>query len=59
MTFLGAILSLLLPRSAWRVIQRRDRAGWREEHFIQNSEVRWWSRRLGSSPGSLWRFACF
>lgn len=43
MTFLGAMLSLLLPRSAWRVIQRRDRAGWRADHFLQNSEVR---RRL-------------
>lgn len=40
MTFLGAMLSLLLPRSAWRVIQRRSRTGWRQDQFLQNAEVR-------------------
>lgn len=39
MTFLGAMLSLLLPRSAWRVIQRRSRTGWRQDQFLQNAEV--------------------
>ncbi|CAM9720761.1 unnamed protein product, partial [Scytosiphon promiscuus] len=38
MTFLGAMLSLLLPRSAWRVIQRRSRTGWRQDQFLQNTE---------------------
>lgn len=39
MTFLGAMLSLLLPRSAWRVIQRRTRTGWRQDQFLENAEV--------------------
>ena len=34
------MLSLLLPRSAWRVIQRRSRTGWRQDQFLQNAEVR-------------------
>ncbi|CAN0481664.1 unnamed protein product, partial [Ectocarpus sp. 12 AP-2014] len=38
MTFLGAMLSLLLPRSAWRVIQRRTRTGWRQDQFLQSAE---------------------
>ncbi|CAN0089795.1 unnamed protein product, partial [Ascophyllum nodosum] len=39
MTFLGAMLALLLPRSAWKLIQRGKRAVWRQDRLLRHSET--------------------